>query len=268
MKQLFNSFKKQASQIEKRYRLIMAVLILSVLMLFSTFFFFDKAVIFIPLLLISAFLLTYFSLLEGIEDIGWFGFFFMPLTITLSFYLFYFLFPARWLTRLPFIVIYGVSIYAILLVSNIFSVGVEKSLQLYRAAFSVNFFYQTIVAFLLFNFLFSLGQLFLITIIGVAMVSFLLSFHLFWTIRLKKYLEKDVLRFALLTGLILGEMALVVSFVPVKTAIAALFLTATFYSLGGIFYNFLDQRLFKETIREYTIVWVFVLIISLLSLSW
>ncbi|MFN4212889.1 MAG: hypothetical protein ACK4FL_02930, partial [Microgenomates group bacterium] len=74
MKQLFNSFKKQASQIEKRYRLIMAVLILSVLMLFSTFFFFDKAVIFIPLLLISAFLLTYFSLLEGIEDIGWFGF--------------------------------------------------------------------------------------------------------------------------------------------------------------------------------------------------
>lgn len=268
MKKLIGIFRKRAGKIEKRYRLVIAVLITTLLMLFSTFFFFDKMVIFIPLLVATSFFLTYFSLLEGIKKIGWFGFFFMPVATTLSFYLFYFLFPGRWLTRLPFIVIYAVSFYANLLVSNIFNVGVEKSLQLYRAGFSVNFFYQTLISFILFNVLFSFRQNLIINILAVGLIGFLLGLHLFWAIRLKNYIEPEVLKFALITGLILGELALVVSFVPVKTVIAALFLAASYYSLGGLFYHLLDQRLFKEVIREYLIVWFFVLIIGLLSLSW
>lgn len=262
------NFLKKAGKIEKRYRLIVSVVILAGIMLFSTFFFFDKAVVFFPLLALSAFFLTYFSLLEGIEGVGWFGFFFMPLTLTLSFYLFYFLFPGRWLTRLPFILIYAVSLYAVLLTSNIFNVGVEKSLQLYRAAFSINFFYQVVVGFLLFNFLFSLKQIFVVNMVGVGIITFLLVFHLFWSIRLKKYVEEEVLKIAFLVGLILAQLALVVSFIPAKTTIAALFLTASYYSLAGLLYNFLDQRLFKETIREYVTVWFFVLTITFLSLNW
>lgn len=268
MKKIFEFFQKKTSKIEKRYRLIASAVILSFLMLFSTFFYFDKAVIFLLLLAFFSFSLTYFSLSEKIEGIGWFGFFFMPIVVSLSFYLFYFLFPIRWLTRLPFIIVYAISIYAILLTSNIFNIGVEKSLQLYRAAFSVNFFYQAIVAFLLFNFLFSLKQYFFVNALGTAVIVFLLSFHLFWTIKLKKYVEKEVLKYALLIGLILGQLSLVVSFVPTKTAITPLFLTASFYSLAGLIYNYLNERLFKETVQEYVIVWVFVLFISLLTLSW
>ncbi len=268
MKKLLAFFRKRAGKIEKRYRLIISVSALVGLMLFSTFFFFDKAVIFVPLLAIASFFFTYFSLLEEIEGVGWFGFFFMPVALSLSFYLFYFLFPGRWLTRLPFIVIYAISLYAVLLTSNIFNVGVEKSLQLYRAAFSVNFFYQAIVGFLIFNFLFSLKQIFIINAVAVGIIGFLLAFHLFWSIRLKKHIEPDVLKIALLTGLILAQLALVVSFIPITTPIAALFITASSYSLGGLFYHFLDQRLFKETIREYTIVWIFVLVIVFLSLNW
>lgn len=268
MRKFLLGFRKKAGRIEKRFRLLISVLVLTSLMLLSTFFFFDKAFIFLPLFIVSAIFFTYFSLLEGIEGVGWFGFFFLPVVVTVSFYLFYFLFPARWLTRLPFIIIYSISFYAVLLTSNIFNIGVEKSLQLYRAAFSVNYFYLTVVSFLLFNFLFSLRQIFFVNLLGAAIVGFLLSFHLFWSIRLKKYIEEEILRLALLMGLILGELAFVASFVPVKTAIASLFLTAVFYSLGGLFYNFLDQRLFKETVRGYIIVCVFVMIIVLLSLNW
>ncbi len=138
MKKVLKKFLK----IEKRVRLVTASLVLSALMLLTTFFFFDKALIFIPLLIIASYFFTFFAIIEGIEKIEWFTLFVIPVILTLSFYLFYFLFPVRWLTRIPFIILYGISIYANLLASNIFNVKMEKSLQLYRAAFSVNFFFS------------------------------------------------------------------------------------------------------------------------------
>ena len=268
IKALRQLFEKKASKIDKRLRLVMSVLILGLLMLISTFFNFDKAIFFLPLFIIITYLLSYFSFLEGIKKIGWFGLFLMPELITVFFYLFYFLFPGRWLTRLPFIFVYEVSIYAVLLCANIFNVGVEKNLQLYRAAFSINFFYQAVVSFLLYNVLFSLKYHFFINIIGAGISTFLLSLQLFWTIRLNKYLEKDIFIYSLFITLLIIEISLLISFVPLRVSVYALFLTATYYSITGIIYHHIDQKLFKETIREYVSVWIFVLLITLLSLSW
>ena len=141
IKALRQFFEKRANKIDKRLRLVISVLVLGLLMLISTFFNFDKVFFFLPIFIVVTYLLSYFSLLEGIKKIGWFGLFLMPELVTVFFYLFYFLFPGRWLTRLPFIFIYEVSIYAVLLCANIFNVGVEKNLQLYRAPFSIHFFF-------------------------------------------------------------------------------------------------------------------------------
>ncbi|PIP63190.1 hypothetical protein CO165_03010 [Candidatus Roizmanbacteria bacterium CG_4_9_14_3_um_filter_33_18] len=268
LKSLRQFFEKKAIKIDKRIRLVISVSILGLLMLFSTFFNFDKASFFLPVFIIATYLLSYFSLLEGIKKISWFGLFLMPELITLFFYLFYFLFPGRWLTRLPFIFIYEISIYAVLLCANIFNVGVEKNLQLYRAAFSINFFYQAVVSFLFYNVLFSFRYLFFFNIIGAGISAFLLSLQLFWSIRLNPYLERDILAYSLFTGLLMVETCLLVSFLPLRTAVYALFLTATYYSVTGIIHHHIDEKLFTETIREYASVWAFVLIITLLSLSW
>lgn len=261
-------FEKRAIKIEKRIRLVISVLILSSLLLFSTFFYFDKALYFIPILLFSSFVVCYFALLEDIYKMEWFGLFLMPIALTVFFYIFYFLFPGRWLTRLPFIFIYGISLYAILLCSNIFNVGVEKSLRLYRAAFSINFFYQSFLVFIVFNILFSLKELFLINMIVVGGAAFVLSLQLFWTIKLDQNLSKEIINYSLFMTILLTELSLVISFIPLRSTLAALFLTASYYSLGGVIYNYIDQKLFKETIREYIFVWIFVLIITLLSISW
>ena len=267
LKSLRQFFEKKAIKIDKRIRLVISVSILGLLMLFSTFFNFDKAPFFLPVFIITTYLLSYFSLLEGIKKISWFGLFLMPELITLFFYLFYFLFPGRWLTRLPFIFIYEVSIYAVLLCANVFNVGVEKNLQLYRAAFSINFFYQAVVSFLFYNVLFSFKYNFLINIIGTGISALLLSLQLFWSIRLNRQLDKEVLTYALFTALLMIETGLIMSFIPLKTAVYALFLTATYYSVTGIIHHHIDEKLFEETIREYVSVWAFVLIITLLSLS-
>ena len=104
--------------------------------------------------------------------------------------------------------------------------------------------------------------------IGAGTSAFLLSLQLFWSIRLNRYLDKDVLVYSVLTALLMVETSLIVSFIPLRTVVYALFLTATYYSVTGIIHHHIDEKLFKETIREYVSVWVFVLIITLLSLSW
>lgn len=266
--QLNSIFVTWSARIEKRTRLVISAIILTFSLLVATFFRFDQTLIFTPLLFLLTYFLTYFALLEEIEKIEWFSLFLMPIALTLAFYFFYFLVPVRWLTRLPFIIIYAISIYALLLTANIFNVRVEKSLQLYRAAFSVNFFYQLLVLFLFFNITFSYHPNFIINWLIVTGMCTIMALQLYWGLVTKIEIDRDLFKYALLTGIAIGQLALVLSFVPVKGTVMASFLSASYYCLGAVIYSYLDQRLFTETIREYLFVWGFVLAITLLSLSW
>jgi len=260
---------KKFIKIEKSRRIVISAVILGSLMLFSTFFFFDKFYIFIPILIVVTYFLTYFSLLEGIEKIEWLLLFIIPVVFTVVSYLFFFLFPSRWLTRLPFITIYVISIYAILRTSNIFNVGVEKSLQLYRAAFSVNFFYQTLIIFFFANFYLSLKLNPILNGLGIMIMSFILAFHLFWVIKLELVFEKLTLLYTILLCLIMAEIGCMLSFYTLEIPVFALVITASYYGLAGLTYAYLDQRLFKETIREYLFVIIFVYLVAFLtSIRW
>lgn len=261
-------FEKRFRRIEKRLRFIIAVFSLSFLMMFSTFFYFDKAFIFIPILIVATYFFTYFSLLEDIKKIEWIMLFLMPLILTITFYLFYFLFPGRWLTRLPFIIFYAISIYAILLTSNIFNVGVEKSLALYRPAFSVNFFYQIVVIFFIFNIIFSFHQGFLINGFLSFITIFLLAFHLLWTVHLKIKFEKEIIIYSLFLALIVSEITVVFSLLPVPITVFSLLLAGVYYSLTGLTYNFIDKRLFPQTIREFLLVLGLIFVFVFLSIRW
>ncbi len=268
LRHLVAFFQKKALKIEKRLRFVFSAVFLTIMMLISTFFPFDYSIFFIALFIILAFILTYFSLLEGVEKIELFTLFFMPIILTVSFYLVYFLFPIRWITRLPFVLIYGISIYAVLLCSNIFNVGVEKSLQLYRAAFSINYFYQMVVIFFLLNTLFSFKLNFFLNALAIAIIAFLFGIQLVWTVKLNLYLDRNIKFLGLFIAIVLSEIAIIGSFVPLKASVFALLLTSSYYSLAGLVYNFVDQRLFKETVREFVVVWLIVLAITLLSISW
>ena len=262
-----NKLKNTFLKIEKRVRFVISSLLLSFIMLFSTFFLFDKAWFFIPVLGLFAYVLTYFSIIESIEKSEWLTLFILPVFFTISFYLFYFLFPVRWLTRVPFMLIYGVSIYAMFLTSNILNVGVEKSLQLYRAAFSVNYFYQTVIVFLFSNILFSFRVNYLINALGLGIVMLPLAIQLLWSIKLDLTLERVIFLYAALISIIVAQIALIVSFLPLKASLSALVVTASYYSLSGLINSYLDNRLFKQTIREYLFVWCFVIAIAILTLG-
>ena len=259
-------FFKQSVKIDKKIRIVISTITMLLIVLISTFFFFDQAIIFIPIFIFSSYFFTYFSLLEDIKKIEWLMLFMMPVIFTISWYLFYFLFPVRWLTRLPFIILYIVSFYALLRTSNIFNVGVEKSLQLYRAAFSINYLYQTIIVFFLSSFIFSLKYSPFVNGFLIFFVCFPLAVNIFWSVKLNLSLDRLSLMYSMLIGLVLIEETVCLSFFSFEPTILALIITATYYSLSGLTYAYIDERFFKETIREYLWVLGIVFFICFLTL--
>ncbi len=259
-------FRLRLSKLPKRSRFIFSTLILSSLLLFSTFYFFDKAIIFVPLILIATYLLTYFSILEKIDKIEWFSLFLGPTLFSIAFYLFYFLFPSRWLTRLPFVIIYAISIYALISASNILDVGVEKPLKLYRAAFSINYLYQNITLFLLFSVFFSLKFGPFLNGLFTSLVTLLISLQFFWSINPSLELSMEIREYAFLIGILVGELSVVFSFLPIHVTIFALFLASFYYMLSGLSYAYLDNMFFKKNIQGYVATFALVAVIALVSL--
>lgn len=255
-------------QIEKRIRFTISTIVLSILLLVSTFFFFDKAFLFVPLLIVVSYGASFFSLFEGIQKIEWYTLFLMPVLLSVAMYLFYFLFPIRWLTRIPFILIYGISIYALLLSSNIFNVGVEKNLQLYRAGFSVNYFIQTLVFFFFGNVIASFHWGFMANALVFAILAGAMSFQLYWTIRLDMHVRKEVLNHTWLTAIIVGEGSLLLSFLPLQESMFALVVAVLYYCVAGLTHLHLDERLFKHSVREYATILIVILALLFLSISW
>lgn len=266
-KSLYPLFLQLFGRISKRRRFIIAATLLSGTVLFSTFFSFDEAFYFLILIVIMTYAATFFAILEGISGKEWLMLFIPSLYFTIVFYLFYFFLPQRWLTRLPFITIYAIFIYAILLSQNIFNVGATKSLQLFRAAFSVNYLLLTLSAFLNFSLILSFKLNFFLNFLMVFASTFPLILHFLWSVNPKDSIEKHIVQYSLLVSCMIGEAGAIFSFAPIDSPIFALLLTAVFYSIGGIFQSYLQERLFVERIREYLFVLGFVSVIVLLSLK-
>ncbi len=267
-KSLYPFFLHLFSPIGKRQRFIVSTFILTLLMLTSSFFSFDQALYFFILLLFCVYFFTFFSILEGIDRMEWLMLFLVPAYFTLTFYFFYFFLPGRWLTRLPYVSLYAVSIYAILLSSNIFNVGATKNLQLFRAAFSVNFLYITLTFFLISDLILSFSLYPIYNFIFFLLLLSPLVFQFLWSIDPRTDLKPDLKKYAFVISLLIAEAALVFSFIPIKSTILSLFLTALFYSLSGLFHAYIENRLFRERVREYIFVLIFVSIIILLSVQW
>lgn len=255
--------------IPKRVRIFVSTLCMTGLILLSTFFEFTAWWwLWIIIFAIFSYILTFISIYEGIDGVERFMLFIMPVLFTIFVYFIYSLFPVRWLTRLPLILFYGFGFYALVLASNIFNVGVEKSLQLYRAAFSVNFLFQTLLIFLAMQVLFSLKLNFLVNSLLAGVVTFPLITQLVWTVNPQDKYDRSVLKYSYIVTLIIMEIILTISFIPLKTSIQALVVTACYYSASGIIYHYIDNKLFKQIIREYLFVIFFVFVIAFLTLQW
>jgi hypothetical protein len=98
------------------------------------------------------------------------------------------------------------------------------------------------------------------------------SFPLFlqglWMSKLGLNVSRDLLIFSGALSYSLGSLALVMYFWPVSVVVGSLFLTVGAYELLGLGQVELEDRLFKQTVREYLVVGVLVFISMLFVTSW
>lgn len=255
--------------VPKRIRIIVMTFVMTAILTISTFFPFNSSwAYFIIILSFTAYATSYIAIFEGIDGTELIMLFIMPVLLVLSLYIFYSLLPVRWLTRIPFLALFSLGYYAMLLSSNIFNIGVEKSIQLYRAAFSVNYISQTLIIFVIVIVTLSFRLNFFISSIFLGGIMYITSIQILWTVELKEYIEKKLLIYSGVAAFLLIELMILLSFVQLAVNIYALIVTTAYYSILGILTNYVGNRLYKGVIREYVFVCIFVFVIAIMTLQW
>ncbi len=170
--------------------------------------------------------------------------------------------------RFLYYVLFGVGLYGIMLVENIFSVASIRTIQLFRAARSVNFILTLVTSLFFFTAILSLKVPFYWVFLMVFLVSFVLSFPSFWSVDLKNNYVSEIGRFALTVGFLVGLLGIVVSFWPVKPFMGGLMITSMLYALLGVMEQRLSSRVYLESVIEYVATVIIIAIIGFLTTSW
>lgn len=212
--------------------------------------------------------LSAWALFDDLKDIEWLTVLILPVLYPVAVALFYFLLPERLLSRIVILSIFGVGMYALLLTENIFSVAAIRTIQLLRAAHAVGFLITLVVAFFLWDTLFSFRLAPWWNGIAVLFTAEILTLPSLWSINLEPKISKEILTNSLGLSWALAILALMISFWPVTITIASLFLVSGLYVGLGLIEHRLSGKLFKKTIEEYLWVSGLVMVITYFLARW
>lgn len=172
------------------------------------------------------------------------------------------------LFRLFYYILFAIGLYGVLLIENIFSVASIRTIQLFRAARSVNFILTLVTSLFFFTAILSLRLPFWWIGLSVFLISFVLSFPSFWSVDLKNNYVSEVGKFSLTVGWLVAVVGLVLAFWPVKPFMGGLMLTSVLYSLLGVMEQRLSSKVYLESAFEYIATVVIIMIIGFLTTSW
>lgn len=217
---------------------------------------------------IVAYILAGWSLFDNLDGVEWITIVPMPALYGVAVSSFYFLLPESLIAKGVILALFGLGMYALFLAGNIFTIAKIRTIQLLKAAQAALFFFCLIAALLAFNTLFSLGLLFIWNGVLAFVISSLLSFSFYWSIRLEKRLSREVQALTWRTGTVVGLMATIISFFPADVWPLSLLLMTVMYSLLGLGQSALEEKIFGNTIREYLAVFVGVALMFFVLLPW
>lgn len=212
--------------------------------------------------------LSAWALVEDLKGVEWLTVLILPVMYPVSVALFYFLLPERILTRVLLMGLFAIGIYALLLTENIFNVAAIRTIQLLRAAHAVGFLLTLVVAFFLWDTIFSFKLAGWWNALLLMLTSWPLVLQALWSVNLEEQLTKRVMNYSLALSWGLGCLALMISFWPVTITMASLFLVTALYVGLGLVQHAFSGRLFKKTVEEYVWVGAAVLVITFLMAQW
>ena len=182
--------------------------------------------------------------------------------------LFYFLLPENLLSRLFILILFGVGMYGVFLTANIFSVAKGRTIQLLHAAHAIFMLFVLLTSLFFLNTIFSLRLIFYLNALLIFISHFPLIFLSLWSIKLEPYINRSLVGLSLILTLLLVEVSVVLSFFPFPVWHWSLFIMSILYIGLGILQSYLKERLFINTLQEYSMVAVFVALVFFFLLPW
>lgn len=254
--------------LNKRTKIIITSSLLTIGLLSTQLVDFNLRFKFIAGLAILSYILSLWSLWEGINLTKAAICLILPVFFTAAVSSFYFLLPVRWLTRLPVATAFGLMFYLLLLAQNVFNVASIRTIPLYRAASTASFLFTLLSAFFIFNVIYAFNLLFLWNGVAVLLVSFPLILQVIWSISMADFISTATLMQSLVLSLILAELALSFSFWPMPTTIWSLSLSSSMYVLLGLTTQILRGKGSRRVVWEYLGIGAIILVVSFLATSW
>ena len=222
--------------------------------------------------IIGLMVVTYFvsalALKDDLQPHEWLTILPFPVIYTAAVALFYFLLPTAFLTRVFFLALFGIGMYGLYLTSNILSVAKGRTIQLIYAAHAVGLFFTLFTSMLLTNTVFSLRLPFYSNALLGGLIHFPLILMSLWAIKLEPMVSKAIFQKSTLLTLILMELMVLFSLLPLPAWHSSLFVMGAFYIGLGILQSQIRERLFNNTANEYSLVAIFLGFIFFILLPW
>jgi Protein of unknown function (DUF5656) len=247
----------------RREKFVITSILLSLGILAIQYINLDWRYLAIALFVLVSYFISAWSLNDDLQAHEWLTIVPFPSIYAAVVSMFYFLLPENWMTRIAIVVVFGVGLYGIFLTSNIFSVAKGRTIQLLYAAHAVGLFFTLLTSLLMTNTIFSLRLPFWSNGLLVGAAHFPIILMSLWSIRLEQAIGKEIVAYSLILSIFLQQFSVVLSFLPMAVWNASLFIMGFLYVSLGILHSYMRGRLFKNTLNEYSIVALFLIILFL-----
>lgn len=255
-------------QITKRQRFILMAFFLAVVLILTQTVGEGLRYQLVGLLAVSTLFLSIFALWGELSGIKYFLLLLLPIYFVSGSSLFYFLLPVRWLTRLPFALAFGISVYLLMLTANIFNVAAIRTIALLRAANAVGLLFSLVSTFFLANVLFSLHFPFYVVVLGTILITMPLYLAGLWSYELEDFISRRVGLYTGIFTMISAQIALILAFWPIAPINGALVIATVMYVLLGLSQFDFADKLKRRQVYEHLGVALVVFIAVLLTTKW
>lgn len=229
--------------LQKRHKIILVSVFLSLGLVSTQLVPLYLTYRFIAGLAILAFFLSIWALWEGLTPLKALILTILPVLFTLGVAVYYFyVLPVRWLTRIPVTLFFGLIFYILLLSQNVFNVASVRTIPLYRVASTTVFVLTIITAFMLYSVMFAFNLIFFWNGLIVFLITFLLVIHVFWSLEMEG-INSVIIMYSIVISLVIGELAVVISFWPILKPINSVILATGLYITLGICTQTLKEKL-------------------------
>jgi hypothetical protein len=252
----------------RREKFVLSAIALSLGLLSVQYVSLDWRYLGVVLFTILSYFVSAWALSDDLQRFEWFTILPLPALYAGAVGAFYFLLPESLLSRFFNLLLFGVGMYALYLTANIYSVAKGRTIQLLHAAHAIGLLFTLLTSLLFLNTIFSHHFQFYLNGLLVGVLHFPLIFLFLWSVNLEPRIDKQLLQLSLILTAVLVECAVVFSFFPFSVWNISLFLMAFLYVGLGILQSHLQNRLFRNTLNEYSFVFAFICILFVILLPW